>query len=326
MRSAGNFSTEWGYLAPAPSFARTARVVLVATAIGAIAGAGVVFSLVDRPAEPEKTPLAGRAIVTSVRATAIASPTLAANGPAVTGGAASAALPSSPTQSPANLEAPRSAVAVTMPPTPPASPTSPTAPRIAPPIAASSPIAAPALARPAPTRPASLTRSVAAHPPGAPPGLGASAAPVLRGRSVAVNAPAGATAAPAAVAVPATAISSAPANTASAPPKASSALASAGPPAAMPTAPASVPDVAPASAAAASDTGAGEAPAIAPIAPTDANGNPSIVAPETTPPKKDKRHASGKKGQLPGIGTILRRFFVAHSGRTYYPSNRGLSN
>jgi hypothetical protein len=38
MRSAGNFSPEWGYLAPAPSFARTARVVLVATAIGATAG------------------------------------------------------------------------------------------------------------------------------------------------------------------------------------------------------------------------------------------------------------------------------------------------
>ena len=50
MRSAGNFSPEWGYLAPAPSFMRTARIVVVATAIGAIAGAGVVLSLVDRPA------------------------------------------------------------------------------------------------------------------------------------------------------------------------------------------------------------------------------------------------------------------------------------
>jgi hypothetical protein len=56
MRSAGNFSPEWGYLAPAPSFARTARVVLVATAIGATAGVGVVLSLVDRPSEPEKYP------------------------------------------------------------------------------------------------------------------------------------------------------------------------------------------------------------------------------------------------------------------------------
>src|SRR3974390_2029173 len=70
MRSAGNFSPEWGYLAPAPSFARTARVVLVATAIGATAGAGVVLSLIERPSEPEKVPVAARAIVTSVRAAA----------------------------------------------------------------------------------------------------------------------------------------------------------------------------------------------------------------------------------------------------------------
>src|SRR6516162_307206 len=39
MRSARNFSPEWGYLAPTPSFARTTRLVLVATAIGATAGA-----------------------------------------------------------------------------------------------------------------------------------------------------------------------------------------------------------------------------------------------------------------------------------------------
>jgi hypothetical protein len=45
MRFAGNFHPEWGYLAPAPSFMRTARVVAVATAIGATAGAAVVLSL-----------------------------------------------------------------------------------------------------------------------------------------------------------------------------------------------------------------------------------------------------------------------------------------
>src|SRR5215813_11710051 len=73
MRSAGNFNPEWGYLAPAPSFARTARAVLVATAIGATAAAGVVLSLIDRPSEPEKTPIASRAIVTSVRAAAVPS-------------------------------------------------------------------------------------------------------------------------------------------------------------------------------------------------------------------------------------------------------------
>jgi hypothetical protein len=49
MRFAGNFHPEWGYLAPAPSFMRTARIVVVATAIGATAGAAVVLSLVDRP-------------------------------------------------------------------------------------------------------------------------------------------------------------------------------------------------------------------------------------------------------------------------------------
>ena len=69
MRSAGNFSPEWGYLATAPSFMRTARVVLVATAIGATAGAAVVLSLIDRPAvEGERSLVAAHAIVTSVQA------------------------------------------------------------------------------------------------------------------------------------------------------------------------------------------------------------------------------------------------------------------
>ena len=45
MRYAMNFHPEWGCLAPAPSFLRTMRTVLVATAVGLIAGGGVVFSL-----------------------------------------------------------------------------------------------------------------------------------------------------------------------------------------------------------------------------------------------------------------------------------------
>ncbi len=49
MRRAANFNPEWGYLAPAPTLMRSARLVLVATAIGASAGAAVVFSLIDRP-------------------------------------------------------------------------------------------------------------------------------------------------------------------------------------------------------------------------------------------------------------------------------------
>jgi len=44
MRSTSNFHPEWGYLAPAPSFMRTARLVLLATAIGGTLGAGAVFS------------------------------------------------------------------------------------------------------------------------------------------------------------------------------------------------------------------------------------------------------------------------------------------
>jgi hypothetical protein len=67
MRSAGNFHPEWGYLAPAPSFMRTARIVLVATAIGATAGAAVIISLVPRPStDAANTSIAAHALVTSV--------------------------------------------------------------------------------------------------------------------------------------------------------------------------------------------------------------------------------------------------------------------
>jgi hypothetical protein len=47
MRHAKNFHSEWGYPTPTPSFIRTTRIVLLATAIGATAGGGVVLSLVD---------------------------------------------------------------------------------------------------------------------------------------------------------------------------------------------------------------------------------------------------------------------------------------
>jgi hypothetical protein len=62
MRFADNFNPEWGYLAPAPNFMRTARVALVAAAVGAISGAGVVLSLIDRPAA-EETSIAARTLV-----------------------------------------------------------------------------------------------------------------------------------------------------------------------------------------------------------------------------------------------------------------------
>ena len=62
MRFAGNFHPEWGYLAPAPNFMRTARVVVVATAIGATAGAAVVLSLAERSA-PGSVTDAGKTLV-----------------------------------------------------------------------------------------------------------------------------------------------------------------------------------------------------------------------------------------------------------------------
>lgn len=87
MRSAGNFNPEWGYLAPAPSFMRTARAVLVATAIGATAGAAVVISLIDRPADDagKARSITAQAIVTGVQAaTAPTTPPAAAAAASVT--------------------------------------------------------------------------------------------------------------------------------------------------------------------------------------------------------------------------------------------------
>ena len=118
MRSARNFSPEWGYLAPTPSFARTTRLVLVATAIGATAGAGVVFALIDRPPEPEKTPLATRAIVTSVRTTAVPAAAPAASATPITAAVAVPVPASAPVVASAppqeKPEAPRQATGVTM--------------------------------------------------------------------------------------------------------------------------------------------------------------------------------------------------------------------
>jgi hypothetical protein len=41
---------EWGFVAPAPNFIRAVRIGLVAAAVGATIGAGVVLSLVDSSA------------------------------------------------------------------------------------------------------------------------------------------------------------------------------------------------------------------------------------------------------------------------------------
>jgi hypothetical protein len=81
MRSARNFHPQWGYLAPAPSFLRSARIVLVATAVGATAGAAVVVSLLERPGADADNSLAAHALVTSAPVTA-APPVFATGTPA----------------------------------------------------------------------------------------------------------------------------------------------------------------------------------------------------------------------------------------------------
>jgi len=68
MRYGENFNPEWGYVSPAPGFARTVRIAVVAAAVGAIAGGGVVFSLVERP-EPEEASIAARTLVEPANAT-----------------------------------------------------------------------------------------------------------------------------------------------------------------------------------------------------------------------------------------------------------------
>jgi len=66
MRHVINFHPEWGCLAPAPSFIRTMRTVLVATAAGVIAGGGVVLSLVGHSAG--QTSVAERTLVRPIPA------------------------------------------------------------------------------------------------------------------------------------------------------------------------------------------------------------------------------------------------------------------
>ena len=62
MRHVMNFHPEWGCLAPAPSLIRTMRTVFVATAVGAVAGGGVVLSLADHSAGGQ-TSVAERTLV-----------------------------------------------------------------------------------------------------------------------------------------------------------------------------------------------------------------------------------------------------------------------
>jgi len=65
MRYNPSFHPEWGYLAPAPSFIRTVRMVFIATAVGAAVGAGVGFSWKGRGAESS---VAARTLVQPMKA------------------------------------------------------------------------------------------------------------------------------------------------------------------------------------------------------------------------------------------------------------------
>jgi hypothetical protein len=134
MRFAGNFHPEWGYLAPAPNFMRTARVVVVATAIGATAGAAVVLSLAERSApgpvaEVGKTMVVVHSLVQPAEAAAPAAAPVAAATPVI------APIATAAPAAPAKVEA---SAAPSLPVTP------PTNPQIsAPPVTASAPAPAP---------------------------------------------------------------------------------------------------------------------------------------------------------------------------------------
>jgi hypothetical protein len=101
MRFAGNFHPEWGYLAPAPNFMRTARVVVVATAIGATAGAAVVLSLAERSApgamaDAGKTLVVVHSLVQPAEAAAPTTAPIVAATPAPVIAPVAAAVPAAP--------------------------------------------------------------------------------------------------------------------------------------------------------------------------------------------------------------------------------------
>ena len=119
MRHSEKFHPKWGYLAPAPSFIRTARVVLAATVVGAIAGAGVVFSLVAHPSSETSVALrtltAAQVVATRSTPQKKSEPPLSALGQ-LTDEAASNAKTNSTAQAPAE---PASARSVPLPGNPP---------------------------------------------------------------------------------------------------------------------------------------------------------------------------------------------------------------
>jgi hypothetical protein len=144
MRFAGNFHPEWGYLAPAPNFMRTARVVVVATAIGATAGAAVVLSLAERSApgavtDAGKTLVVVHSLVQPAEAAASVTAPVAAAAPAPVIAPVATAAPAAPIApaAPAKVQASVQPSAPANPPIirQPSAPVTASAPAIAPPPA-----------------------------------------------------------------------------------------------------------------------------------------------------------------------------------------------
>jgi hypothetical protein len=65
MRQTGNFHSEWIGSDRAPSFRDTLSNVLVATAIGAVAGSSVMVSLIDAPVTTDRSLNSARAFITN---------------------------------------------------------------------------------------------------------------------------------------------------------------------------------------------------------------------------------------------------------------------
>jgi hypothetical protein len=116
MRASANFHPEWGYLAPAPSFIRRVRVVLVATTLGAIVGAGVGLFPVSHQAtelsvaartliRPIETASAGSAPVSQANAPSSTKRLLPASNSRSVDGATSKPSDNSPTWAPEGIAA-----------------------------------------------------------------------------------------------------------------------------------------------------------------------------------------------------------------------------
>jgi hypothetical protein len=69
MRSTGNIYPEWSHMGREQSFRHSLLIVVVATAVGAIASAAVILALIDEPVtKSDALPISARAIISNVGA------------------------------------------------------------------------------------------------------------------------------------------------------------------------------------------------------------------------------------------------------------------